>query len=252
MTQVADKLALIDRATERANTPRASKKPVFLFLSEGQKALIRPVVNLSQAPVMAVHNKWSDKPEYRVNVICAAEIGKPCDHCDSAKVLEDKKLQASDVFFVPVYVYSVIEVKTGKKVTYKERDEHDREVEKPIGGFRVLELPLFGKAFSILQALRAYVRDEESHDIRACDFSIEQMGSGKTKNFIITPKAPKTVDPRITQACPAVERFVEAILSARPPLVATSSSDEESSNPLAAPVTPADSSETDDDGIFDF
>lgn len=247
MTQTMDKLALIDKATERANTPRASKKPVFLFLSEGQKALIRPVVNLPQAPVLAVHNKWSDRPDYRVNAICATEISKSCDHCDSAKTLEDKKLQASDVFFVPVYVYSVINVKTGQKVTYKEED-----VEKPIGGFRVLELPLYGKAFSILQTFRSYVRDEDDHDIRACDFSIEQVGSGTAKNFITTPKTPRPADPRIAEKCPEVSRFVEAILAARPPLVATSSDSGASSDPLASPVLPADSSETDNDAVYDF
>lgn len=224
MTQVADKLAMIDRATERANTPRSSKKPVFLFLSEGQKALIRPVFNIPQVPVMAKHNKWSENRDYRVNAICAAEINKPCDHCDSAKTLEDKKLQASPVFFVPVYVYSVIDVKTGQKVTYKEKDEHDREVEKPVAGFRVLELPLFGKAFAILQTFRSYVRDEEDHDITVCDFSIEQVGSGQGKNFIVTPKAPKPANPQIVEKRPSVERFVEAILAACPPVVASQTS----------------------------
>jgi hypothetical protein len=217
---MADVLTLIDNATERANAPKASRKPVFLFLSEGQKALVRPLFNLTDAIVMPKHNKWSENKEYRVNAICGVEIGKECQHCESAKTLADKKLNASQVIFLPVYVYQVVEAKTGVKVTYVEKDDAGNETEKPISGFRVLELPLFGKAFNILQAFRSYMRDEDEHDIRVCDFVIEQNGAGQNKNFVVIPKAPKPVNPKITDHCPDITKFHEAILGACPPLIA--------------------------------
>lgn len=209
---------LINKATEYANTPRKSGKPVFLFFKKGQKALIRPMFSLDDAITMQSHNKYSDNPDYRVNAICASELGKACEHCANAKELEDKQLKPSNVVYLPVYVHQVVDVATGQKITYKEKDESDREVEKPVSGFRVLELPLYGKPLAILQTLMSHERDEDL--ITTCDFSIEQQGEGQKKNFIVTPKAPKSVNPKIQEACPGIDKFHEAILAARPPLVA--------------------------------
>lgn len=240
---------LISKATARENAPRKSGKPVFLFLKKGHKALIRPLFSLDEAITLPVHNKWSDTPDYRVNAICATEIGKPCLHCETAKELEDKKLNASPVIFLPVYVYSVIDTLTGAKVTYTEKDEHDNQVEKPVSGFRVLELSLFGKPLMILQALMSHERDEDV--ITSCDFSLEQQGEGQKKNFLTNPKAPKPIDPRIKSACPDITKFHEAILGARPPAVASES-------PLAGVVEQSDSVASDeievnaDDGIAVF
>lgn len=234
-----DVLSLIDQATDRANAPRASRKPVFLFLKEGEKALIRSLVNLPQAIVLSKHNKWNDNREYRVNAICAKEIDKGCEHCMSAQELEDKKLKASPVIFLPVYVYGVINVKDGSKVTYTEKDEQGHESEpKNVSGFRVLELTLYGAAFSILQAFRAYIRDEGS--ITRCDFTIEQMGSGQKKNFLTTPKAPKPVDPRIPAKASKIEEFRTAILGAIPPVTSAEHDAEDEFNTTGKNVvTPA-------------
>lgn len=250
-----DVLTLIDRATEKASAPRSSKKPVFLFLSEGQKALIRPLVNLPQSMVFSKHSKWSDSRDARVNAICAAEVGKPCEHCANAQALEDKKLKASTVIFLPVYVYGVIDVKTGQKVTYTEKDEEGKESEsKNVTGFRVLELTLFGKAFSILQAFRSHVRDEGS--ITGCDFTIEQVGREKTKNFIVTPKAPKSVDPRIPAKSPKLEEFRTAILGAIPPLASVEAEAEDAFNAtgtnMVIPVRGAVTDEVAGDDIPEF
>jgi hypothetical protein len=214
-----DVLSLIDKATDRANAPRASRKPVFIFLKEGEKVMLRPLVNLPQAIVMQKHNKWHDNRDYRVNAICAKEIDKGCEHCVNAQELEDKKLKASPVIFLPVYVYGVIDVKTGQKVTYTEKDEQGKESEpKNVFGFRVLELPLYGAAFSILQSFRAYIRDEGS--ITQGDFTVEQMGSGQKKNFLTTPpKAPKPVSPAVIAKAPKIEEVRTAILGAIPPVI---------------------------------
>jgi hypothetical protein len=215
---------LINQATERANAPRKSGKPVFLFLAEGQKALIRPMFDIDSAITLQYHNKWSENAEYRVNAVCASELGKPCTHCESAKELEDKKLKASPVIYLPVYVYQVIDVRSSARITYTEKDEAGNQTEKPISGFRVLELALYGKTLMILQAFTSYERDEDDHDIRVCDFSIEQTSKGQSKNFLVTPKAPKLINPKIQDDCPDITKFHEAILAARPPLVANGES----------------------------
>lgn len=225
---VANVKDLINKATERANAPKKSGKPVFLFLAEGQKALIRPMFSLEDGIALQFHNKWSENADYRVNAVCASEIGKPCQHCESAKTLEDKKLTASTTIYVPVYVYSVIDVRSGQKITYTEKDEQGHESEKSVSGFRVLELGLYGKTLMILQSFSSYERDEDAHSITACDFAIEQSGKNQLKNFLVTPKTPKPIDARIQSACPGIDRFHEAILGARPPLVVS-----DSSSPLA-------------------
>jgi hypothetical protein len=209
---------LINKATERANNPQPKKsgKPVFLFFKPGQKALIRPMFKLDDCLTFQFHNKWNDDPQHRVNAICAKEIGKTCQHCQAAK--EDKKLRAGDTVYVPVYVYHVIDVATGQKVTYKDKDEDDNEVMKLVTGFRMLELTLFGKPLAILQAFLSHERDEDL--ITTCDFNIEQTSAGQSKNFLVTPKAPKPVNPKVQEACPGIDKFHEAILGARPPLVA--------------------------------
>jgi len=239
-----DVLGMIDKATEKASAPKASRKPVFLYLAESQKALVRPMFNLTEALVLAKHNKWSENRDYRVNALCAAEVGKACEHCANAKELEDKKLNASSVLFLPVYVYNVINVKTGERVVYTEKDEHDKDVEKPVSGFRVLELPFFGRAFSILQALRAHIRDEDGHDIRVCDFSIEQLGAGQNKSFIVKEKPPQAIHPKIAAACPPLEKFREALLAACPPLVVTES--------VGSVQSVAQSNQVEDDDIPEF
>jgi len=213
--------ALISQATarenQRAKAPKKSGKPVFLFFKPGQKALVRPMFSIDDAITLNYHNKWSDNPDYKVQAVCATERGEPCQHCSDFKELGDKQLKASATIFLPVYVYSVIDVETGKKVTYTEKDEHDNKIEKPVSGFRVLELPLFGKPLMILQTFMAHERDEDL--IVTCDFSIEQQGGGQGKNFITSPKVPKPVDERIAKACPGIDRFHQVILEARPPLV---------------------------------
>jgi hypothetical protein len=220
-----DVMAEINSELSKAATPKPSRKPVFLFLSEGQKALIRPMYNLDSAIMMMRHNKWNDNAEYRVNAICAKEIGKTCEHCAS----DDKDMMLDKTFYVPVYVYQVIDVETGQKLTYK---DPDTEEQKPVSGFRLLELTAKGSIAAILKTLNSIYRDEDEHDITVCDFSIEQVGKGKKKSFVTLPKLPKPVNSKIQEACPSIDKFHEAILAARPPLVAGESIETVSATPV--------------------
>lgn len=215
-----DTLAKIDAELKRAATPRTSRKQVFLFLSPGQKALVRPIYNLNAVPTLDKHFKWSENRDYRVDAICAYEIGETCELCEAAK--EEKKLTASATFFVPVYVYGVVNIETGAKVTYK---DPETQQDKPLVGFRILELSAFGKISAVLKHFRSYHRDDESHDITTCDFTIELSGAGNTKDYIVTPKAPKAMHPQIRAKAPSLDAFRQAIIEARPPQVVQMVSD---------------------------
>ncbi len=208
-------LNLIDEELNRASAPRASRKPVFLFLSEGYKALVRPLYNLDKMLALSKHSKWNDDPDYRVNAICAKEIGKSCGYCERAA--DDKKLRASNFFYLPMYVYNVVDTHTGQHITYKDPETQE---EKPIAGIRLLELSSFGRVSAILKFFMSFYKDPDNgHDIRVADFSIEQSGSGPKKDFIIMVKTPAPMSAKLQAIKLTPEQVKQRILEACPPLV---------------------------------
>jgi len=223
MATKVNPLDLIDNELAKAAAPKpASKRPVFLFLKEGQKALVRPLYNLDQVIVLQKHNKFAPDAENRVNAVCAAEIGKQCAYCQRA--VDDKKLNAHTVFYLPIYVYKVIDTHTGQTMTYK-TVEDGSEVEKQIAGYRVLELTSFGTAGMILKAFRSYMRDPDSGgSITGCDFTIEQVGSWQSKAFVVMPKTPTALASQIQAAIPGPDLVRERILEALSPAVVESRS----------------------------
>jgi hypothetical protein len=213
-------LDLIDQELAKAAAPKTSnKRPIFLFFKESHKALIRPLYNLTDALVLNKHSKWNDDPQHRVNAICAQEENHDCKYC--AMVADDKKLSAQFNFYLPVYVYSVIDQSTGQKVTYKEKQEDGREVERPVSGVRVLELTSFGTIGAVLKFFREFMKEEEV-PLTNCDFSISQVGAGQKKSFVCMPKTPKPMDPKVKELIPTAERLRERILDACQPQVADS------------------------------
>jgi hypothetical protein len=217
-------LDLIESELARASAPRASKKPVFLFLKDGEKATVRPLYNLPEMIVLAKHNKWSEQPSARVNAICAKEIGESCWHCEKSGASSDRKMQASNYFYLPVYVYSVIDTKTGKQITYKEKTD-DGEVEKAVNGIRILELTSFGTISAVLTSFKNIYKDADyGNSILNNDFTIEQDGAGQQKKFTVIPKPAKPLDPRLKAATPTPDRIKELILAACPPLTGVSES----------------------------
>jgi hypothetical protein len=198
----------------RASQPRASRKPVFLFLQEGQKALVRPLYNLPECIVFMKHQRWSQARDERVDNICGQEVSKPCIFCEMFVEDDDKKLEPRKAFYVPIFVYGVKD-KSGSPVTFTNAET---QAEEPVKGFRVLELSAFGTISSVFKTFVSYYKDEDSHNVTVCDFSIEQTGSGQTKSFVTMPKAPKVADARIMEKRPSIKEFREAILAARPPI----------------------------------
>src|SRR5579872_7367630 len=189
----------IDRAIERAAKAAAdakaaregSKKPLFLWLKPGQKATIRPLVGrLSGGVKLMKHNHWHKDREYNVNAICACELepAKPCLYCEMAK--ENKKLTAGEWFFLPVYVYQVVD-EDGKIVTYEEKQEDGSKVTKEVKGVRLLELTPFGRVAPLLKYFKDFPKDPENGLLNERDFTIEQIGEGQAKNFMPDKKNPK-------------------------------------------------------------
>ena len=211
-------LDLIDQELAKAAAPKSSnKRPIFLFLKENHKAHIRPLYDLSDALALNKHAKWNDDPQHRVNAICAKEEGHDCKFC--GMVGEDKKLAAQYHFYVPVYVYSVVDQETGRKMTYKEKQEDGSEVERPISGVRVLELTRFGTIGVVLKFFREFLKEEET-PLTNCDFTITQSGAGPKKTFVCMPKAPKPMDSKVKELIPTPERLRERILDACQPVIA--------------------------------
>ena len=211
-------LDLIDQELAKAAAPKSSnKRPIFLFLKENHKALVRPLYDLTDALVLSKHSKWNDDPQHRVNAICAKEEGNDCKFC--GMVGDDKKMAAQYHFYLPVYVYSVVDQSTGQKVTYKEKQEDGSEAERPVQGVRVLELTSFGTIGAVLKFFREYIKEEEA-PLTSCDFSISQVGAGQKKSFVCMPKAPKLMAPQIKELIPTPERLRERLLDACQPVIA--------------------------------
>jgi hypothetical protein len=233
-------LDLIDQELAKAAAPKSSnKRPIFLFLKENHKALVRPLYNLTDALVLNKHSKWNDDPQHRVNAICAQEEQHPCKYC--GMVADDKKLSAQYHFYLPVYVYSVIDQSTSQKVTYKEKQEDGSEVERSVQGVRVLELTSFGTIGAVLKFFREFLKEEET-PLTSCDFSISQVGAGQKKSFVCMPKAPKPMGPQVKELIPTPERLRERILDACQPAIA-------GDTPLQGSVAPGTSGVFNDDDI---
>src|SRR5437764_1426537 len=92
-------LDLMDEEIARANAPRSTGKPIFLYLQSDQKFLIRPLFDLVNAVPLMKHNLWDDDPRKRINAICAKEEGKECLYCEQAS--ENRDLVARLHFYLP-------------------------------------------------------------------------------------------------------------------------------------------------------
>jgi len=228
---VTDVLAMMDSETRRASERATGNfTPTFLRLNDGQKAKIRPLFNLSQCVVLAMHSKFNQvDPKQSVNAVCGTENGGECLHCDAAKA-GDKKLNASTVFFLPVYV-STVEQKNESgiwvPVTYQ-KDGTDFEV----SGLRILELKAFGTIGTVLQFLRSLYQEDKEHDIRQYGLIVERIGAGQSTKYTILPKGPTPMPDVAKALVPTQDAVRQMVMTACPPAgttvvpaaVATSSS----------------------------
>ena len=247
-------LDLIDeQLTRAAEAPKSKGKPIFLFLKEGHKAVVRPLYDLKDALVLKKHSKYAEDPSQRVNAICASEIGKSCVYCHRAE--NDRKLSAQLHFYVLSHVHSVLDSK-GEKVTFKSKNEDGDEVVKEVQGPRLLELAAFGTAGKILKTFREYVRDEEI-SLSALDWTITQVGKGQQKDFVTLPKAPKAMPEQLRkmlqQDAFTPENIRLKILDALPPVSSEDKDDPFKDTPRKEETAGMQAASEDlDDTITDF
>lgn len=214
-TNTSDVLSMMDEETRRASERRAGNfVPTFLRLNDGQKARIRPLFNLSQCLVLDMHNKYSQAdPKQSINAVCGKEVSDSCLYCEA--MVNDRKLTAGKVFFLPVYVSTLEQKNDGGQwvpVTY-EKDGQAQEV----SGLRLLELKAYGTMSIVMQTLRGLYSDDEKHDIRQYGLIVERIGFGQSTKHTILPKGPGAMPEAAKALIPTLDKVKEMVLSAMPP-----------------------------------
>lgn len=205
-----------ERARAAAQSgPRSFVSNSIVLLTDGQRALVRPLVNMDGAIVMPMHDKFkntdaslaSRKDQYGAMVaapianLCAVHFGKPCAFCVNAK---EQKLEARFECFVPVYLYG-IKNPDDSAAAYTDPDGNV----KPVKGFRMLRLK---QGSAILNQLMSVFKDADyGRDVTGCDFLVERHGSGMDTSYSCTPKPPKTMEPNMKAAIPPIAKFQEIL-----------------------------------------
>lgn len=219
-------LDLMDEELQRASAPKTSNKPLFLFLKEGHKAVIRPLFDLKDAIVLKKHNRWSENANHRVNAVCASENEKPCAYCQ--QMADDKSYTPKLHFYLPVYVLGVVDDK-GEKITYEEKGENGEKATKPVQGIRLLEMSASGTIGQVLKAFREFMKEEDNPPITGCDFTLTQSGSGTKKTYVLMPKMPKAMPDQFKKMLQddkfKSENIRTKILEALPPVISEDKSD---------------------------
>ncbi|HET8913947.1 MAG TPA: hypothetical protein VFN23_20910 [Ktedonobacteraceae bacterium] len=133
LDMIAEMEAEIERASQKSNTGN-----VFFFkIEDGQKALVRFLLDLKQAAKIKKHDYYNQTTgKYEVSALCAesAELSvEQCLHCKNAA--NNKKLTATTFFLIPAYVYGIKDAQN-KPVVWKDQEGK----EQPIQGIRYFQL----------------------------------------------------------------------------------------------------------------
>ena len=242
-------LDLLDAELTRINNlpPSQSRKPpMLLYLKNGYKARIRPLLNLNQVVVLNRHNKYSPNIEERGNAICGKHIDKECKYC-LQEAEGDQDLRPKKTWYIPVYVYGIQmlkDVATGKvlpepvDLTYEDKDKNKMYVR----GYRVLELDLYGANKKLLTDFSSYAKDEDyDYTITNNDFVMEQnnvVAAGqkkamKTITLTIKPNNNnKPLKPEVSAVIPSYDTLLAQVLEHVPPFVIEDISASSGSSPL--------------------
>ncbi|HEY5003438.1 MAG TPA: hypothetical protein VII61_09820 [Ktedonobacteraceae bacterium] len=227
---MATSIEMIEKMQSDAEKARAAAKDgskafvgnSIVLLAEGQRALVRPVYNMSESIVIPMHDKYKNTDvslssrTYQgatqaapISSMCATHIGKPCLFCAQPK---EAKLEARMECFVPVYLYGIKDSQDNT-VTFTDPDGNAKAVK----GFRMYRLKA-GSA--ILNQLMAIYRDQDyDKDVTGCDFLIERKGSGLDTTYSCTPKPPKAMNANLKAAIPALDVFKNILLEIYEPRV---------------------------------
>jgi len=196
-----DPMAYLEEAKNRKNenTGDFTARPFFFSIADGQKALIRPLLNLNAYVRVHKHEYYDNtSKKWLFRSQCAKDLGQECQTCIDVEALpedtkEEKKIKrqarASERFVLPAYLHAVVEVKSNKKVTYTDMEQQEHDVSGP----RLLEMK--PQTSPILDKLLTTYQASESHDISKRDFKIERAGVGIETVYTVEPKDPSTFDP---------------------------------------------------------
>lgn len=178
---IKDPMALLEDEMNKAEN-RGGFAPFFFALKDGEKALIRPLLNMNQYVAVHFHEFFNPATKkYDVSTVCAEDYGQKCQHCIDA--VANKKLAGQRRFYLPVYVHAILKL-VGKEwvpVTYTNADG----AEQPSKGVRLLELKA---SSSILSDLVAAYHEDDSHDITRFDFVIARKGIQLDTTYTVTLK----------------------------------------------------------------
>jgi hypothetical protein len=209
---VGDVLAMIeDQMARPVVRSCGQRRQLFLYLKERQKTMIRPLINLDVASAFAIHNRYHPDMKRKIYVVCAREINKPCYYCRENSRGE-QVCDAELSFMLPVFVYSLIDTRSGRQIMYRDQDGQDR----PVSGVRLLELTAFGAVRDILATFSAFV--QAGGDISDCDWTLEQFVSSQGKRIVAKPRPLKSLTPQLKAQVPSEDLIRKCILEFAPPI----------------------------------
>lgn len=187
--EIDNTIAEIEAEMKRAQAKSSGGNVSFFVLKDGEKALVRPLLNLNQVASLLMHVYWNPgSGKFDVNSVCAhqAELELPagsCKHCATVKTMTDKKaagkMAATKYFVVPLYVYGIKNA-AGAPVTYTQDDK-----EVAVQGVRYLQLK---PTSDILATLLEIYRD--NGDITTGDLTISRKGEKLDTKYTVTQRPP--------------------------------------------------------------
>ena len=181
-----DIIGEIENEMKRAQAKSAGGSASFFVLKDGEKALVRPLLNLNAIAIIQKHDFYNPATKkFEVNAICAhvPELELPadsCKHCATAKSTNNKKLSAVKYFIIPLWVYG-IKNSAGQAVVYQDQDGN----EKPVSGLRYLQLKASSDILSTL--LEMY---REGTDLTSLDLTISRKGESLDTKYTVLPRTP--------------------------------------------------------------
>jgi hypothetical protein len=206
-----DVVAEMETEQKRAAARSSAGSASWFMLKDGEKALVRCLLNLNQVASVLKHDFWNPSTrKFEVNALCARSLdldADQCAHCVTART--NKKLSAQKYFIVPLYVYGV-KNSAGQPVSYVDQEGNEKAVE----GLKYLQL----KASSdILATLLAMYRD--GANLTTMDLKITRAGAGTDTRYTVLPQPPSTF---AVVGIPAQDResIIQRIADLNPPDIA--------------------------------
>lgn len=176
-----DQDILAEMEADVVRVKQSSASQMFLYLKDGEKALVRPLLNLDRSIRLLKHEKYdSATGRTSPHAICAQSFKQECVWCAEAKASGDRKLTASPRYYLLVYVHGVYTYDATRR-SWTQIYARD-DITQLLQGVRVLELKVTSP---ILDLLRATYDDDPAHDISAHDFAIARNGKALDTKYTV-------------------------------------------------------------------